>query len=342
VGFISSAVIGGVQVWNNILLNPLNEIKANLFTKEAGGLSDTFFPKDSGGKSVPKVSYNQISDKIDDVVLHIRSQIAKGCGTMLSEADVFVGFAKSGAFTGRLPDLAILTTTLRKRLSTFIVSEALSSINVFIGRAESTDIKVIQATRKLNWDTNCTAYDDQSICDTYWFDKEDNSTYSLLNTGENQSQSMSLSFGEKMTRLFPTYTTPEELFRGSRICGSMEDKETPTLKLKKNAKGVMIAEEYCMTNTPVCTWEKTPPTKDEWDAKKNVWFTDCSPKEVIPKIGEPCFAGGGSNRYYQPPSYNRVRVPRGYLGWAMYDNTSIEDIGLTSVCNSDKRGGYVI
>ena len=304
----------------------------NVVPKSALGLADTFFPP-KPAKSVPKVNYDEVNANIDNILQEIRASIDSGCSKMLSEADIFIGFATNGAFTRPLPALKLLTDHLKKRLNTFMVATALSSIGVIVGRAENTDVRAVQASgQKLHWEVNCPKYNDQNICDTYWFDKKTKTTYSLLNPGNNEGQPLGHNFNEEMMNLFPKYTTPEELFRDSYACMSGGNTQTPSLMIYDGK-----AKEKCMANMMVCTWETKTPKNYDFEKSRNRLFLDCKTTDVLPAVGRSCFSEQDTlvsgHLSTVPASTKSFRVPRGYLGWGLYDNDLFEDTGLRDVCN---------
>jgi hypothetical protein len=299
---------------------------------------ENLFPTSNAWPS-PTVSFDDVDGQIGFVVTALQSQIPKALELPLSDATSFRAFAGNGTWLSNLPSLPDFGKMLTDKFNSFMVAAAFQSIGVFISRAPNTDVSQFSSKDELgkgngtilHWNANCTSYDKNSVCDTYYFDANTKTTYSLVNP-----YAMDQSFYLEMTALLDPqqgYTTGVEFFSAADSCAHGANSSVPIAKLTNGPPSF-----ECMVNIPVCTWNPITPANTDVSTLLTEVMTDC----YLPEVCSTFAQGGCINPEMSRGHKGGWNVPRGYLGWAAMQagmtqefETSIRGI----ICN-DKSGNW--
>ena len=220
-------------------------------------------------------------------------------------------FTAQGNFIAPQSSLSAQTKNLTDSLMTFIVTQCLTDVNMFIALARNTNPHELATNGSAggNLEVNCAqGYDRWGICDEWWYDPGTNAAFSLVNMAEPGKKQHDL-----MITLFENgWTTPEQLFLGSKACGDFQaciggiGNNTPTFD-------TVTFAPRCISNMQVCVWDQACPDGDTrceftgefgWGPKG-----ECKPHKDFQVAG--CGDSDGS--------FTTINVPAAYLGPLVYD-----------------------
>ena len=98
----------------------------------------------------------------------------------------------------------------------------------------------------MNYDIDCQGYNEQNVCDTWWYSGNYESAFTLDNFSD-----MSKNNGQQLTDLFANLTTGQLLFEGTLAC-TAEDNFGQPVNITVNAAGVNTA---CISQLRILTWD---------------------------------------------------------------------------------------
>ena len=227
-----------------------------------------------------------------------------------TDFSTFSLFTAQGNFIAPQSSLSAQTENLTDSLMTYIVSQCLTDVNIFIALARDTNPYELATNGSLGYyQIDCAnGYDKWGICDEWWYDPDTNAAFSLSdvsNPGKKQH--------DLMITLFENgWTTPERLFNGSRACADFQastggiGNNTPTFD-------TVTFVPRCISNMQVCVWDQACPDGDTgceftgefgWGPKG-----ECKPSKDYQIEG--CGDSEGS--------FTDINVPTSYLGPLVYD-----------------------
>ena len=218
------------------------------------------FPIDSSDSK-----YIQLADLSSNfaqtVLIPVQSNLNKTLSSVMSDVSEFLAFASQGNFTALPPSLPDQSNYLYFAFNTYIISQALNGNNVYgvIGRGTNPQAMATNGT-KLNYDIDCQGYNEQNVCDAWWYSGNYESAFTL-----NDFSHMNRNFGHQITNLFANLTTGQLLFEGALACNSEGNFGQP-VNITVNAAGVntaCISQLRIITWDMGCTWPKQGPHRDK-------------------------------------------------------------------------------
>ena len=99
---------------------------------------------------------------------------------------------------------------------------------------------------KLNYDLDCQGYDEQNVCDAWWYSGNYNSAFGL-----DDFSHQNRNYGKQISQLLQNLTTGELLFEGALACNAEGNFGQP-VNITVNAGGVNTA---CISQLRILTWD---------------------------------------------------------------------------------------
>jgi hypothetical protein len=277
----------------------------------------------------------QLSEQLADLVDGYQYNLTAAVAAITSSSEYLVTFAETGAFSGALETLQVESDHILQGLVTFVIAQALKANSMVITRAIGANpLELQQASdnnsQPLAYDLDCTSYDENGMCGTWWYDPSVNTAYSIDNLNH-----MNRDYGSMMNTFFGNWTTPELLIAGAARCHDNITIDGPpplfnvtsnsiaaTSKSKRaDAPGTVLSidangiETNCLSDVTVCTYDQ-----DQTCMDSTCEFTDCPVQNGFVANGCTGNADG---------SMIDVNVPYGYLGPWLWDSDA-----STMVCRS--------
>jgi hypothetical protein len=266
------------------------------------------------------------SGNLATAVTNLQNSVSKALIAIETNVTNFAAFTKSGTFIQQLPNQNDLKNQILTVFNAFLISQAYQANGVFIARQTHISVRKLATNgTKLNFNTLCeNDYDSNGVCDSFWYDSDDDTTYSLV-SGDQHDQK---NYNSDLQTWFANsnYTTPALLFKAADLCAHTSKSQQgagPIIDFSSTA-----ASPSCFSNMTVCTWNLDPQA-DTSENKANypfpAWFSDCTNDSVFPGSASPmnCDSepldtfGGGAPLDYGGTNFF---VPRTYLGWEILDN----------------------
>lgn len=229
------------------------------------------------------------------VLIPVQSNLNETLVSVMANVSEFLAFASQGNFTALPPSLPDQSNYLYFAFNTYIISQALNGNNVYgvIGRGTNPQAMATNGT-ELNYDIDCLAYNEQNVCDAWWYSGNYESAFALDDFSD-----MGRNFGPTLTSLFANLTTGELLFEGALACNAEGNFGQP-VNITVNAAGVNTA---CISQLRIITWDMSCTYPKFGHRDKNCEFLETSPQD---------------NYLHQNAhsviSQNVLSVPAGYLG----------------------------
>ena len=281
--------------------------------QQAPGVAKFLYPIGTADSQL--LQMQDVAAKLGDGVKTLQDSVGKALPPMVNDVNAFAAFASSGAFSAFLPPLDQLADSLLNGMMAYLISQAYQMNGVFITRALNTSVHALASNgTSLSYNSPCTTgYDSNGVCDTFWYDSVDDTTYSLM---PGKSDTRWKSFNSDMNLWFSNYTRPEILFRGAAACaaanGSTKGSDTP-ISISSTAFNT-----DCLSNMRVCTWSLTPGSS--WDPL----FTDCTDSEAFTDVTGMPGAGPTDSSATCKGAESGGKTPyllawRQYLGWGLLE-----------------------
>ena len=181
------------------------------------------------------------------VLIPVQSNLNQTLSSVMSEVTEFLAFASQGNFTALPPSLPDQSNYLFFTFNTYLISQALNGNNVYgvIGRGTSPQAWATNGST-MNYDIDCQGYNEQNVCDAWWYSGNYESAVSLDNFSD-----MSKNHGQQLTDLFANLTTGQLLFEGALACNAEGNFGQP-VNITVNAAGVNTA---CISQLRILTWD---------------------------------------------------------------------------------------
>jgi hypothetical protein len=223
----------------------------------------------------------------------------------MNDTDSFRLLASTGAFSGLKPVTNDITNAILSGLNTFLISQAYQANGVIITRLFNTSVRALQTNgTKLNFDTSCDQdYDQYGVCNTYWYDESEGTTYALTTSSDNWRDT---SYNKDMQTWFSNFTTPQLLFQGAAQCAP--------------GSSPSVFSSTCLSSMKVCTWQLTPqPSKEH----RYDLFSDCN-RTDFPMAEGSC--GSNGEQSGDTSDVDWQEAPGSYLGWGILNNQAYNSI----------------
>lgn len=181
------------------------------------------------------------------VLVPVQSNLNQTLVSVMSNESEFLAFASQGNFTALPPSLPDQSNYLYFAFNTYLISQALNGNNVYgvIGRGTNPQEMATNGT-KLNYDIDCQGYNEQNVCDAWWYSGNYKSAFTL-----DDFSHMNRNYGQQITNLLANLTTGELLFEGAEACNSEGNFGQP-VNITVNAAGVNTA---CISQLRILTWD---------------------------------------------------------------------------------------
>ena len=180
------------------------------------------------------------------VLQSVQSNLNKTLVLAMSDVDVFLAYASQGNFTAVAPSLPDQSNYLYYGFNTYIISKAMQGNNIYAVLGRDTNVQALATNgTQLNYPIDCEAYNDENVCDAWWYSGNLNSSFTL-----DSFNHMDRNYNQELTALLSNYTTGELLFEGAFACNAEGNYGKP-VNITVNAGGVNTA---CISQLPVLTW----------------------------------------------------------------------------------------
>ena len=261
-----------------------------------------------------QLQIGDIQSQLGAVVTQFLSQLSNATAAIETNATAFTTWASTGLFIGNLVFLDQMVQDNYKMLNTFVLGQALNANNIVATVGLNTSVAQLQANSSdsLSYDINCPGYDNNTMCNGWWYDQTNDATFAL-----DDLTSMSKNMQDDLSYFFNAgWTNGTLLFTGALNCqqtsGGGGGGGMPALNLSPGVS--MAAMAQCFSSVKLCTWN----LGCALDASCE--FTECPTQSGFGSNG--C-GGDGDNAIYD------FNVPYNYLGTFLTDaNPSSE------VCNN--------
>ena len=202
-----------------------------------------------------------------------------------------LAFASQGNFTALPPSLPDQANYLYFAFNTYIISQVLNGNNVYgvIGRGTNPQEMDTNGTT-LAYDIDCQGYDEQNVCDAWWYSGNYASAFTL-----DDFSHMNRNYGSQLSQLFTNLTTGELLFEGALSCNAEGNFGQP-VNITVNAGGVNTA---CISQLRILTWDMGCTSQGQ----KCEFVEDVGPQQSFLMQNAHSMVG-----------INSRSVPAGYLG----------------------------
>lgn len=257
-----------------------------------------------------QLQIEEIQSQLANVVSQFLTQISNATAAIETNATAFTLWASTGLFIGDLVFLNDVVQENYKLLNTFIIGEALNANNIVATVGLNTNVAQLQANSSdsLSYDIKCPSYDNNTMCNGWWYDEEENASFALDNI-----KSMNQNMHDDLAYFFDSgWTNGTLLFDGALKC-QRSGGGGPALNI---APGTSIgAMAQCFSSVKLCTWNLGCALDSQCE------FTECPTQSGFGVNG--CQGDASGNSIY---SFN---VPYNYLGTFLTGANS-----LSTVCNS--------
>lgn len=157
--------------------------------------------------------------------------------------------------------------------NTYLISQALNGNNVYGVIARGTNPQEMDTNgTTLNYDIDCKGYNEQNVCDTWWYSGNYESAFTL-----DDFSHMNRNYGSQITDLFANLTTGQLLFEGAQACNSEGNFGQP-VNITVNAGGVNTA---CISQLRILTWDMSCTAPKRWRGTidKTCEFIETTPQD---------------------------------------------------------------
>ena len=184
---------------------------------------------------------------VQTVLVPVQSNLNQTLSSVMSDVSEFLAFASQGNFTALPPSLPDQSNYLYFAFNTYLISQALNGNNVYgvIGRGTNPQALATNGS-KLNYDIDCQGYNEQNVCDAWWYSGNYESAFTL-----DDFSHMNRNYGQQITELFANLTTGQLLFEGALACNAEGNFGQP-VNITVNAAGVNTA---CISQLRILTWD---------------------------------------------------------------------------------------
>lgn len=174
------------------------------------------FPTDDSASQIIQLA-DLSANFAQTVLVPVQSNLNQTLVSVMSNEVEFLAFASQGNFTALPPSLPDQSNYLYFAFNTYLISQALNGNNVYgvIARGTNPQEMATNGT-KLNYDIDCQGYNEQNVCDAWWYSGNYESAFTL-----DDFSHMNRNYGHQITNLFANLTTGELLFEGALACKAL-------------------------------------------------------------------------------------------------------------------------
>ena len=203
------------------------------------------FPVDTAASQTVQIA--DLSANFGQILQQVQGNLNQTLTSVMANETEFLAFASQGNFSELPPSLPDQANYLYFAFNTYLISAALSGNNVYgvIGR-ETNPQELDTNGTKLNYNIDCKGYDEQNVCDAWWYSGNYNSAFTL-----DDFSHMNRNYGTQISNLLQNLTTGELLFEGALACNAEGNFGQP-VNITVNAGGVNTA---CISQLRVLTWD---------------------------------------------------------------------------------------
>ena len=223
---------------------------------------------------------------------------------VMTDPNAFLAFASQGNFTASAPSLPTQSNDLLYAFNTYLATTALNGNSVHGVMALNTNPQQLatnSSSKSLNYKIDCQNYNEQNVCDAWWYSQKYNIAFGLDDFGH-----MNRNFHDIITTLLSQYTTGELLFEASMACNTQGGYGGP-VNVTVTAAGVNTA---CLSQLKTATWDMQC---DQANSNTKCEFIE------IPKQAQ--FLGNcGSHSAYSVMDDPIYCVPHSYMGPLLTQN----------------------
>ena len=239
---------------------------------------------------------SKLSSDLGKLTKQIRQNLNVTTVRVLQNHTEFIAFASQGNFSSGVVSLPDATDYMTYAFNTYLSSNALSTSNVFSTLGKNTNVKDLATNgTSLAYPLNCTAYDSNSLCDTFYYSENYKSTFGLVSRDTPEQN-----YARVLDSLFSNYTTGALLFEDSYACNSISGNPA---NVTVTTAGVNTA---CIGSLQTFTWDMNCHANPTASGDEN---NGC---EFLEKGKESGFWAAGNN--------DTRSVPAAYLGPAIAQN----------------------
>lgn len=204
------------------------------------------FPTDDSASQIVQLA-DLSSNFAQAVLIPVQSNLNQTVTSVMANMTEFLAFASQGNFTALPPSLPDQSNYLYFAFNTYIISAALSGNNVYGVMGKDTNPQEMDTNgTKLNYDIDCQGYDEQNVCDAWWYSGNYDSAFTL-----DDFSHMNRNYGPQISNLLQNLTTGELLFEGALACNAAGNFGQP-INITVNAGGVNTA---CISQLRILTWD---------------------------------------------------------------------------------------
>ena len=254
------------------------------------------FPIDSSESKIIQIA-DLSTNFAQTVLVPVQANLNMTLSSVMSDATEFLAFASQGNFSALPPSLPDESNYLYFAFNTYLISQALNGNNVYgvIGRGTNPQALATNGT-SLNYDVDCQGYNEQNICDAWWYSGNYESAFTL-----DDFSHMNRNYGSQLTQLFANLTTGQLLFEGALACNAEGNFGQP-VNITVNAGGVNTA---CISQLRILTWDMgCEPAKRQTRYRDN----EC---EFLETSSQYLFLRDNA---HSVTARDLLSVPAGYLG----------------------------
>ena len=300
----SSSVIPGSSVWKTLGEAPWEYVLRAV--QQSPPFIEHMIPKSTEDHIHAFMSAADIEAKLGIIVDRIGETMGEVARTIPGNVTAFAEWTQFGYFYTEPADQQMMTDNVKDALNAFTMSQMLQNGGFIIARQVDTNPRDFMTNKTELVDTsliNCDEYDKWGMCNSWWWNKETNTAYSLLQPDHYNEHK---DWAKQLHELFEEgITDPANFFLAPQLCAIGADgSKGPEPGLQDNSEPSSVVTQ-CLSNVQICTWNLAG-EQPEFVEKDCVFNPAYAPPEC--KADEP-------------------HVPDGYLGWYLYN-------GATGKCSA--------
>ena len=289
IGLGVQAIISGLRSVSNLnirLVTALQTVENALFAFPQIGRF--LFPVDTAASQVVQMA--SLKTELVNLVSQVQTNLNMTLTSVMANSTEFLAFASQGNFTASAPSLPDQENYLLYAFNTYVISAGLSGNNVYGTLGLNTNVQQLATNSSSKHGgidlSACKSYNDQKICDAWWYSEKFNSSFGLDNFSK-----MNRNYGPILTNLLQNYTTGELLFENAYSCNSNGNYGQP-VNVSVNAGGV---HTECLSQLQIVTWdmECTEPLQKQCEfieiPRQNTFWGDCNTHSYFSVMDAPVY-----------------------------------------------------
>ncbi|KAI9680896.1 MAG: hypothetical protein M1817_004336 [Caeruleum heppii] len=275
----------------------------------------------------------ELSEKLLNLNIEASLVIEPGLKAAVNDPEQFRAFAGSGAYCGTsLPSVVKSDLKFTQAESTYLLSQSLKDAGWVIVVSKNTDLGALKTnytdikTPEWNGDSlGCPdGFDSRTICNIWWYDQEENQTFSLVKTNSIFDNPLAIiqSLGTNDDRT--ALTTPELFFKAAQKCRTaMGDGWQAGFQPGFTEPSGSLSLD-CLNVMKVCTFNME--ATDLNDGTQRYYESDCAAEEYY---GPHWWAQGTGTAYGTNWNF-QFQIPPGEMGPLVQKGSPSERYPLVS------------